>query len=84
MPQGTELQYAVASALVRHVARLPAAQQTRAASCVLDYARRFPQREIGVMLAVDLQRALGRPLYDLPAFAAWAEDVSELLSFERF
>ena len=84
VPQGTELQYAVASALVRHVARLPAAQQTRAASCVLDYARRFPQREIGVMLAVDLQLALGRPLYELPAFAAWAEDVSELLSFERF
>jgi AAA domain (dynein-related subfamily) len=83
VPQGTELQYAVASALVRHVARLPAVQQTRAASCALDYARRFPQREIGVMLAVDLQRTLGRPLYELPAFAAWAEDVSELLSFER-
>jgi hypothetical protein len=83
VPQGTELQYAVAAALVRHVARLPAVQQTRAASCALDYARRFPQREIGVMLAVDLQRTLGRPLYELPAFAAWAEDVSELLSFER-
>jgi hypothetical protein len=83
VPRGTELQYAVASALVRHVARLPAAQQTRAASCALDYARRFPQREIGVMLAVDLQRMLGRPLYELPAFAAWAADVSELLSFER-
>jgi MoxR-like ATPase len=83
VPRGIELQYAVAAALVRHVARLPAAQQTRAANCVLDYARRFPQREIGVMLAVDLQRTLGRPLYELPAFAAWAADVSELLSFER-
>ncbi len=83
VPRGMELQYAVASALVRHVGRLPSAQQARAAGHALDYARRFPQREIGVMLVMDLQRMLGRPLYELPAFAAWAGDVSDLLSFER-
>jgi MoxR-like ATPase len=83
VPRGTELQYAVASALARHIGRLPAALQARAAGHALDYARRFPQREIGVMLVMDLQRLLGRPLYELPAFAAWAGDVSDLLSFER-
>jgi hypothetical protein len=83
VPRGMELQYAVATALVRHIARLPAAAQARAAGHALEYARRFPQREIGVMLVMDLQRMLGRPLYELPAFAGWAQDVSDLLSFER-
>lgn len=83
VPQAMELQYAVASALVRHIGRLPAVQQAGAAGHALDYARRFPQREIGVMLVMDLQRVLERPLYQLPAFAAWAEEVGDLLSFER-
>jgi hypothetical protein len=83
VPKGLELQYAVASALVRYIGRLPAPQQPLAAGHALDYARRFPQREIGVMLVMDLQRVLDRPLYQLPAFSAWAEDVSDLLSFER-
>jgi hypothetical protein len=73
----------VASALARHIGRLPTALQARAAGYALDYARRFPQREIGVMLVMDLQRLLGRPLYELQAFAAWAGDVSDLISFER-
>jgi len=83
VPRGLELQYAVAAALVRHVGRLPAAEQPAAVDHALDYARRFPQRELGVMLVTDLQRVLGRPLYGLRAFAEWAEDVSDLVSFER-
>lgn len=83
VPRSVELQYALAAALVRHVARLPPGEQARAASSVLGYARRFPQRELGVMLVTDLGRALGRPLYDLPEFAGWAQSVNDLLSYER-
>lgn len=83
VPRGVELQYALAAAVVRHVARLAGAEQVRAASGVLDYARRFPQRELGVMLVTDLQRVVGRPLYDVPAFADWAESVADLLSYDR-
>jgi hypothetical protein len=83
VPRGVERQYAVAAALVRHLARVEPAEQARAASNVLAYARRFSSRELGVMLVTDLQRTLGRPLYDLPAFAEWAESVSDLLSYER-
>lgn len=83
VPRGLELQYAVAAALVRHIARLPAVRQDEAVNHALDYARRFPQRELGVMLVTDLQRVLGRPLYGLRAFAEWAQDVSDLISFER-
>jgi hypothetical protein len=83
VPRGIELQYALAAALVRHIARLPADDQLSAASSVLAYARNFPQRELGVMVVTDLQRVLGRPLYDVPAFAQWAQSVSDLLSYER-
>jgi MoxR-like ATPase len=83
VPRGVELQYALAAAVVRHVARMEGAAQRDAASAVLEYARRFPQRELGVMLVADLQRAVGRPLYDAPAFAGWAESVTDLLSYDR-
>jgi hypothetical protein len=83
VPNGIELQYAVAAAVVRHVARLDADAQARAVPHVLNYARRFPQRELGVMLVMDLQRVVGKPLYAVPAFAEWAETVSDLLAYER-
>ncbi len=83
VPRGIELQYAVAAALVRHVARLPAAAQRNAAAHVLAYARRLPQRELGLMLVIDLQRHVAQPLYDIPAFAEWAAQAGDLLSYER-
>lgn len=83
VPGSIDLQYAVAAALVRHVARLDSAERSRAVGHVLRYARRFPQRELGVMLVVDLQSVVGAPLYDQPEFAHWAADVSGLLSYER-
>lgn len=83
VPRSVELQYAAAAAIARHVARLPAPAQDRAVPNVLAYARRFPQRELGVMLVTDLQRVLGRPLIGFPQFAEWAEDVAALIGFER-
>jgi hypothetical protein len=83
VPRSVELQYAIAAALVQHVTRLAGEARARAATSVLAYARRFPQRELGVMLVTDLARALGRPLYDLPGFAEWAQSVRDLLSYER-
>jgi hypothetical protein len=83
VPHGIELQCAVAAALVRHVARMEgAAQETATAHC-LAYARRFPQREVGVMLVTDLARTVGRPLYGVPEFGDWAEDVADLLAYDR-
>jgi hypothetical protein len=83
VPRTVELQYAAAAAVARHVARLPHAAQDAAVPNVLAYARRFPQRELGVMLVTDLQRVLGRPLIGFPQFAEWAEDVHALIGFER-
>lgn len=79
-PKPVELQFALATSLVRHVARLPAAAQSQAVDRALTFARAFPTREIGVMLVTDLSRSLGRPLYNQPAFADWAAEVSDLLA----
>ena len=70
-PAALDLQYAVAAALTRRVARLPAPARAAAISHVLHYARRLPQREIGVMLVADLQRVTDEPLVNLPAFTDW-------------
>ena len=39
---------------------------------VLRYAKLFAQRELGIMLVSDLQRALGSPLLESPEFSDWA------------
>lgn len=83
VPHGVELQCAVAAALVRHVARLEGAAQARGIAHSLAYARRFAQRELAVMLVTDLARSVGRPLYDVPEFADWAQDVTDLLAYDR-
>ncbi len=83
VPRGIEMQYAVAAALVRHIARLPVETQQHGVTHALTYARRFPQRELGLMLVIDLQRNVTTPLYDIPAFAEWATEVSDLLPHER-
>ncbi len=80
VPRSVDLQYGVAAALVRR-ARQSAADPAKLAN-ILNYARRFPQREMGVMLVTDLHRAVGRPLFDLPEFVDWANSVAELMLYD--
>jgi len=49
---------------------------------ILTYARRFPQREMGVMLVSDLHRAIGGVLFEVPAFADWAQAVADVMLYE--
>jgi hypothetical protein len=83
VPGPVDLQYAVAAALVRHVARLAPAQRGAAIDNVLRYARRFPHRELAVMLVMDLQRVVGTPLYERAEFGEWAQALGDLISHER-
>ena len=71
-------------ALVRKA--LQAADSGNAAAVygnILKYAQRFPQREMGVMLVSDLHRAVGRPLFAVPAFAEWANSITDLVLYEH-
>jgi hypothetical protein len=83
VPEEIDLQYAVAAALVGRAIR---AQETPDSSAVighiLDYAGRFPQREMGVMLVSDMHRAIGNPVFEVPQFANWAKAISDVMLFE--
>ncbi len=83
VPQDVDLQYAVASALVARALRFR--DQSDAGvrlGHILDFASRFPLREMGVMLVSDLQRQIGPSLFALPQFAQWASRVADIVLYE--
>jgi len=83
VPREIDLQYAVAAALVGRAIR---ARETdprlEVLGNILRYARRFPQREMGVMLVSDLHRAIGSSLFEVPAFADWAQAVADVMLYD--
>ncbi|NEX22320.1 AAA domain-containing protein [Thiorhodococcus mannitoliphagus] len=83
VPREIDLQYAVAAALVGRAIRAasePEGQQIL--DNILQYAGRFPQREMGVMLVSDLHRAVGSQLFEVPAFTDWAQLVSDVMLYD--
>jgi hypothetical protein len=84
VPSEIDLQYAVAAALVGRAIRAVEQQQEsqRTIGNILDYAGSFPQREMGVMLVSDLHRAVGEAVFEVPAFANWAQSVADVMLFE--
>jgi MoxR-like ATPase len=82
IPREIDLQYAVAAALVARALRAkgtPDAAKTYGA--ILNFAGRFPQREMGVMLVSDLHRAIGQPIFSVPEFAPWAKAVADVMLY---
>ena len=77
-----DLQYAVSTALVGHAIR---AQNSGDAQekfgHILDYARKMPQREMGVMLVSDMHRAIGQDLFSVPQFAQWANSIADVMIY---
>lgn len=83
VPQEIDLQYAVASALVGHAIRArDSAKATEVFGHILEYARRFPMREMGVMMVSDMHRAVGQSLFEVPQFTDWASDIADLMIYE--
>jgi hypothetical protein len=83
VPSETDLQYAVASALVARAVRArDTSEHAQVFGHILDYARGFPNREMGVMLVSDMQRAVGERLFKTPQFASWAKSVADVMLFD--
>ena len=83
VPSELDLQYAVAAALAGRGLRLRGSPDAVAAwGRILDYAARLPLREMGVMLVADLHRGVGRELFSVPQFSAWAGTVADLMLHE--
>lgn len=82
-PLSIDLQYALASSLVGQAVR---AKNTEHANSkwgnILDFASEFPEREMGVMLVSDMHRAIGQPIFDVPQFKKWANQVYDVLLFD--
>lgn len=83
IPKEIDLQYAVATALVGRAIKLKEDEGLAVAlGHILDYANRFPQREMGVMLVSDLNRAIGTPLFSVPQFGEWAKAIADVMLYE--
>jgi hypothetical protein len=83
VPRETDLQYAVASALVARAIRVKDTPEAiEGWGRILDYAGRFPQREMGVMLVSDMHRAVGQDLFSVPQFSVWAKAVADVMLFD--
>ncbi|MCW8945473.1 MAG: MoxR family ATPase [Sedimenticola sp.] len=83
VPTEIDLQYAVASALVgRAVKNKQSAEGEGIYGRILEYASRFPQREMGIMLVSDMHRAIGSELFAIPEFAPWAEAVADVMLYD--
>lgn len=83
VPQEVDLQYAVASALVGRAIRARGSSDAALVhGHILDYAARFPLREMGVMLVSDMHRAIGQQLFKVPQFSNWANAVSDIMLYE--
>jgi len=78
-PDEIDLQYAVAATLVTRAVRCGG--DVEILGNILAYANVFKQREMGVMLVSDLQRAIGQELFAVPQFADWAENISDILVY---
>ncbi|MET0026806.1 MAG: MoxR family ATPase [Candidatus Thiodiazotropha sp.] len=82
-PEEIDLQYAVASALVGRAIRAhEAGNGLEVHGRILEYAGRFPQREMGVMLVSDMHRAVGESLFEVPQFNDWAQAVCDVMLYE--
>jgi hypothetical protein len=83
VPREVDLQYAVASALVGRAIRAKGSADARDIhGHILDYASRFPLKEMGIMLVSDMHRAVGQNLFAVPQFSKWANAVADLMLYE--
>ncbi|MCW8917728.1 MAG: AAA family ATPase [Gammaproteobacteria bacterium] len=84
LPREIDLQYAVASALVGRALRAKSESQAEANAvygAILEFAGRFRDREMGVMLVSDLHRAIGQEIFAVPEFSPWAQAVAEVMLY---
>ena len=81
-PKEIDLQYAVATALVGRAIR--ARDNDNAVTVhgnILNYASKFPQREMGVMMVSDMHRAIGQDIFAVPEFTNWADKIADIMLY---
>ncbi len=80
IPDAIDLQYAICSALVGRAISVKGADNAQQVwGNILNFARDFPQKELGVMLVSDMQRAIGEDIFAVAEFANWASKISDVM-----
>ena len=83
VPKETDLQYAVAAALVGRAIRAKSEPDTETTyGNIIEFAGTFPQREMGVMLISDMYRAIGQDIFSVPQFSKWANIVADVMLYD--
>jgi hypothetical protein len=83
VPRETDLQYAVAAALVGRAIRAKSEDNAAGAyGNIIEFAGSFPQREMGVMLVSDMYRAIGEEIFSVPQFSKWANIVADVMLYD--
>jgi hypothetical protein len=83
VPRETDLQYAVAAALVGRAIRAQRERNAREIfGNIIEFAGSFPQREMGVMLVSDMYRAIGQEIFSVPQFSRWANIVADVMLYD--
>ncbi len=81
-PKEIDLQYAVAAALVGRAIQVKGQDNAhQVMGKILAYAKKFRQKEMGVMMVSDMHRAIGEEIFSVPEFADWANDIAELMIY---
>ena len=80
IPDAIDLQYAICSALVGRAISVKGKDNAQQVwGNILNFARDFPQKELGVMLVSDMQRAIGEEIFTIPEFADWAVKIADTM-----
>ncbi len=78
IPDAIDLQYAICSALVGRAISVKDKNNSKQIwGNILNFARDFPQKELGVMLVSDMQRAIGDDIFTIPEFSDWANKIAD-------
>ncbi|MEZ5535841.1 MAG: MoxR family ATPase [Thiolinea sp.] len=82
-PKEVDLQYAVAAALVGRAIRAKGTKEAMSVyGHILNYAKVFSLKEMGVMLVSDMLRAIGDDMFSVPEFANWAESIGDIMLYD--
>jgi hypothetical protein len=80
IPKELDLQYAICAALAgRAIAAKNEANAQQIWGNILNFAKDFPQPELGVMLVSDMQRGVGGDIFSIPEFTHWAGKMAKTL-----
>ena len=80
IPKELDLQYAICAALVgRAISVKNEDGAHKIWGNILNFAKDFPQKELGVMLVSDMQRAIGEDIFEIPEFSDWAGKIADTL-----